>query len=215
MNKNVIGICGAIEAGKDHTTEVLLDHIQKDYPSFEVCHIKHAHGIYDVVAAYLGIYKEDLSHRNIFDRKFKDSVQLVIEGVEYTGRDLLKMVDPTTHNLPQALWANKVKLIIDNNYVPKSPETEEVYFLISDLRKEPEYNILRKYKGFVLYVENTEAEKQVVEKGLHTHASEMFVPTLKNKADLVLYNEKTTEYDKILTDVFDSIILNHFKNGKL
>ncbi len=145
----VLGLSGAIGSGKD--TCVL--YLQENYPN--IVHIKLAHPIQDLVAILLEVYREDLSHRKLFDnRQWKESPQIVLNGKEYTPRDLLKSIGSHFRQLDPDWWLNIFK-----QKVLALPSSKLV--VVSDVRYPNEVDFINKYlKGLLLYIYNEKAERE-------------------------------------------------------
>jgi hypothetical protein len=179
----LIGFAGNIESGKDTAAEYFNT---KDVNNI---HLKFANGIRDTVAVLAGIYKDDKSHRKLFDdRNWKETYPLmVIDGVVFTPRVLMQKVgtDCMRHGLHDNIWVAKVQAEID--------VTPKAHFVsVSDVRHPNEYTWLQTYDTSVLvYIDvpiaSTDERTQ--------HSSEAYQDFLKQRAQIILANDKTSGLD--------------------
>lgn len=181
--KKVISLSGAIGAGKDTVKDI----IAKLAP---VKQIRFADKIQDVTAVIGGFYKEDLSHRKLFDnRDWKENhVLFSIDGQAFTVRHFMRLLgNGMREAIHPRFWINFVK-----QEVEKLGDNE--VGVITDTRYENEVNFaFDELYALVIYIDRKEAYDKMVERGLHEHPSESFVPQIKEMTTFVLDNNGTLE----------------------
>jgi dephospho-CoA kinase len=190
----VIGFCGAINSGKDTCCEYLY----VNYPNIR--HIKVAHAVQDIVATMIGVYKEDLSHRFLFDdRHWKENeAVLVVDGRVFTPRELMKAIG----NGYRAIFGEGVWNSYLDNTVLSTPE--HYTLVISDIRYLSDAEWVKQFSNSSLvYVQNDKAEDIFYEANPEIHRSESYLPLLKKRADIVLFNNFELNY---LYDSLDKLI---------
>jgi hypothetical protein len=190
----VIGFSGAIGSGKDTCCEYIYAN------HYNVKHLKFSHPIQDIVATMVGEYKEDLSHRQLFNnRKWKEeAVGIVVDGKVITIRDLMKGVGEGYRDLfGEGVWSSYLDieiLSIPDNYI----------IVVSDVRKQSDAEWIKSFSDSTLvYIQNDKAEDIFYEANPQIHRSESHLPIVKSMADVLLFNNFELNY---LYDSLDKLI---------
>lgn len=180
----LIGLAGYPGAGKDEFASVLSKHLLGEVV------LKFAHPIHDIVAALCNFYKEDLSHRNRFeDRAWKESGVLTVAGKQYTPRYLLQRIgtECMRSGFDSNIWSETMRDKI------KDMTCLSDVRVITDLRFKNELEMLRQEDALIIFVDRPSSEETALTKTEFQHASESYVSTLKQEADIRLLNTGTLE----------------------
>lgn len=204
----VIGLCGYPGCGKDEFFNQVLQRIESH---FFYRKEKFAYGIQDIVAVMGNFYQEDKSHREQFeDRQWKETASLTLGGKTGTPRYFLQQIGTEVFrdSFSKDVWVSQ----LDGRIASLSPDKT---VFITDLRFENEYQYLRKQGGILIYIDRDYAEKKALTDPALSHASEQFIPELKQYADIVLPNQGSMSlYQKscrYVIDVLSGFIDNRYK----
>jgi len=199
----VILISGPIGSGKDTLAKHLEDKLNCK-------HFKFANKLRDYVALFLGLYKEDLSHRvlDIFeDRKVKENNIVFVSptnpDIRFTTRQLMQKfgTDAMRNGMYSNVWVDT--LLLDVALTCMRPSSNSV--VISDVRFLNEQcafdNIPEYYYPVKVYIDKTDFGKPT-----ENHESESHLKALYEGADIILRND----YDigRFKTEAY-SLILKH------
>ncbi|MGL5921971.1 hypothetical protein [Chroococcidiopsis sp.] len=196
--RKLIGFSGAIGSGKDEAASYLVSRYDKVY------HVKIAHVLQDLVAVIAGFYREDTSHRQLFDdRNWKEHYALMtISDQVWTPRELLKAIGNGMRDAihPQ-LWVD----VLDDKI---STLPNDAIVVISDIRYPNEMDWLLSNRGEALYIRRASAEEAFYQSqaGKEIHASESHLETLRFRSTFCLSNNGTLEqFHDTLSWVMDEI----------
>lgn len=199
---DLILLSGNIGAGKDTVADFL-----RAYGQYQ--HLKFADRLKDFGAVLLGIYKEDLSHREhpfFTDVDLKNTYPAYeIKGQTYTPREILQKIgtDCFRTGFNSDIWVNELHGTI-TKFVESNPISYR-RFVVSDCRFPNEYEFFAKnpdYNTTLVYIERevVDGESRAAVLSHMQHSSEKYQSFLRGKADVVIKNNGS------LSSLRDSVV---------
>ncbi len=151
----IIAICGYQKSGKSTTAKIIADEASKlEYVPYILSFGKR---LREITADIF-----DISVTEFYDNKDISKIELC----NHTPREAMIAIGEKARELVPNIWAYHVeKFISENeilqNHLQKRPirKNKERIYIIEDLRNEYEYQMIKKYHGFVLKIERQKSIK--------------------------------------------------------
>lgn len=192
MIKNLVGIVGPLQSGKDTTVDYLT--VKKGFTRYAF-----ADPIKKGLQKMLGFTDEQLwgtnAQKEAIDPFWGVSARRMLQlvGTELFQFDIHKYTKPGEFDVNRGVWVHRFKKWYGENY-PKNPDLRVA---ISDMRFMHEAQFIKNMGGIIVKIHRPSIERK------DTHASE--AEYMRIKEDILIVNDGTLEdFYKKLDEIFGS-----------